>query len=91
MCNYLSRYVPKLSEVSEPLRKLTEAETTFECGIREKSASQKLKELISKQQHLAFYDLRKPVVIQCDASTVGLRAVLIQEGKACGISLSLAL
>ncbi|KAL5481461.1 hypothetical protein EMCRGX_G021622 [Ephydatia muelleri] len=81
MCNYLSRYVPRLSEVSEPLRKLTEAEATFGWGVEEKSAFEKLKELISDQQRLAFYDVRKPVVIQCDASTVGLGAVLMQEGR----------
>ena len=38
MCNYLSRYVPRLSEVSEPLRRLTEAEATFGWGVEEKSA-----------------------------------------------------
>eukprot|EP00731_Ephydatia_muelleri_P024692 Em0016g963a len=81
MCNYLSRYVPRLSEVSEPLRRLTEAEATFGWGVEEKSAFEKLKELISDQQRLAFYDVRKPVVIQCDASTVGLGAVLMQEGR----------
>ena len=64
MCNYLSLYVPRLSEVSEPLRRLTEAEGTFGWGVEEKSAFEKLKELISDQQHLAFYDARKPVVIQ---------------------------
>ena len=81
MCNYLSRYVPRLSEVSEPLRRLTEAEATFGWGVEEKSAFEKLKELIRDQQRLAFYDVRKPVVIQCDTSTVGLRAVLMQEGQ----------
>ena len=28
----------------------------------------------------AFYDVRKPVVLQCDASTEDLRATLLQEG-----------
>ena len=53
----------------------------FGWGAEEKSAFEKLKEFISDQQRLAFYDVRKPVVIQCDASTVGLGAVLMQEGQ----------
>ena len=81
MCNYLSRYGPRLAEVSELLRRLTEAEATFGWGVEEKSAFEKLKELISDQQRLAFYNVKKPVVIQCDASTVGLGAVLMQEGR----------
>ena len=81
MCNYLSRYVPRLSEVSELLRRLTEAEATFGWGVEEKSAFEKLKELKNDQQRLAFYNVKKPVIIQCDASTVGLGAVLMQEGR----------
>ena len=30
---------------------------------------------------LAYYDVTKPVVIQCDASTSGLGAALLQEGR----------
>ena len=80
MCNYLARYIPKLSEESEPLRKLTESDSEFKWGEKEKQAFQNLKDLIAKQQLLAFYDVRKPVVLQCDASTECLGATLLQEG-----------
>eukprot|EP00731_Ephydatia_muelleri_P009792 Em0005g378a len=73
--------MPEPAGVSDVRRRLTEAEATFGWGVEEKSAFEKLKELISDQQRLAFYDVRKPVVIQCDASTVGLGAVLMQEGR----------
>ena len=43
MCNYLSRYVPRLSDVREPIRRLTEAEAMFGWGVKEKSAFEKLK------------------------------------------------
>ena len=72
MCNYLARYIPKLSEESKQLRKLTESESEFIWGDKEKQAFLKLKDLIAKQQLLAFYDVRKPVVLQCDASTEDL-------------------
>ena len=67
--------------VSEPLRRLTEAKAMFGWVVEEKSAFKKLKELLSVQQRLAFFDVRKPVVIQCNASTVGLGAVLMQEWR----------
>ena len=40
-----------------------------------------LKELICKKQLLTYYDVNKPVVIQCDASSVGMGATLLQDGK----------
>ena len=43
-------------------------------------AFDKVKELISEDQLLAFYDVTKPVVIQCDASGEGLGSTLLQEG-----------
>ena len=39
-----------------------------------------MKEFISEYQLLAFYDVTKPVVIQCDTSGEGLGATLLQEG-----------
>ena len=37
--------------------------------------------MISQEQFLTFYDVRKPVVLQCDASTEGLGATLLQGGR----------
>ena len=81
MCNYLSRFIPKLSQTSKPLRCLTENNTDFQWGASEQTAFNKVKELISEDQLLAFYDVTKPVVIQCDASGEGLGATLLQEGQ----------
>ena len=67
MCNYLSRFIPKLSQTSEPLRSLTENSTDFWWGTTQQMAFDKVKELVSEDQLLAFYDVTKPVVIQCDA------------------------
>ena len=50
MCNYLARYIPKLSEESAPLRKLTESESEFKWGEKEKQAFLNLNDLIAKQQ-----------------------------------------
>ena len=81
MCNYLARFIPKLSQVSEPLRKLLEADQVFQWGNAEQKAFEDLKTLICEDQLLNFFDVIKPVVIQCDASTEGLGATLMQGGR----------
>jgi len=81
MCNYLAKFISNLSATSEPLRRLTEKSIEFQWGEEEQSAFEKLKDLICKDQILAFYDVSKPVLIQCDASTEGPGATLLQEGR----------
>ena len=81
MSNYLSRFIPNLSKVAEPLRRLTEIDAKFVWGTKEHAAFEELKTLISNDQLLAFYDVRKPIIIQCDASTEGLGATLLQDGR----------
>ena len=81
MCNYLARFIPKLSQASEPLRRLTEGEAEFQWGQTEQVAFDLLKSIIGQDQLLTFYDVNKPVVIQCDASGEGLGATLLQDGK----------
>ncbi|KAL5489015.1 hypothetical protein EMCRGX_G018055 [Ephydatia muelleri] len=81
MCNYLARFIPNLSWASESLRHLTEGNVEFAWGPDEQTAFSNIKDQISSDQLLAFYDVKKPVVIQCDASTEGLGATLLQEGR----------
>ena len=42
-----------------------------------KDGFRNLKDMISQEQLLTFYDVQEPVVIQCDASTEGLGATLL--------------
>ena len=78
MCKYIAKFIPNLLATSEPLRRLTEKIIEFQWGEEEQSAFEKL---ICKDQILAFYDVNKPVLIQCDASAEGLGATLLQEGR----------
>ena len=40
-----------------------------------------IRELITAAPVLAYYDVKREVTIQCDASHSGLGAVLLQEGR----------
>jgi hypothetical protein len=57
------------------------AETEFVWHHEQENSFSELKRLCSRQPVLAFYDVNKPVEIQCNASKDGLEAVLIQGGR----------
>ena len=78
---FLSRYIPGLSKVDAPLRGLEKADVLFHWDQPQQTSFEKIKELVSQSPVLQYYDVTKPVTIQCDASGKGLGAVLLQEGK----------
>ena len=56
---------------------------TFDCVVAgaEKRAYETLKQMLTSDKLLQYYDSRKPIVVQTDASTAGPGAVLMQEDK----------
>ena len=68
--NYLAKFLPRLSQVMEPLRRLTQTGVEWYWGV-----------LVTQAPVLAYYSPDKEIVIQCDASSLGLDAVLMREGR----------
>ena len=81
MTNYLAKFLPKLSDVSEPLRQLTRKEKEFHWSETHDKAFNDIKALVSKPPLLKYYEPEKPLLLQCDASEKGLGVSLMQEGK----------
>ena len=81
MVTYLAKFLPKLSTVMEPIRRLTKHDVEFEWSEEQNKAMDEIKRLVTTAPELAYYDPKKELVIQCDASSKGLGAVLLQEGK----------
>ena len=80
--NYMAKFMPNLSAESEPLRRLLKiVDKDFCWGVDQSTAYETLKRLLTSEQLLQYYDNRKPIVIQTDASTAGLGAVLMQQDK----------
>lgn len=79
--NYLAKFIPNMSTVTQPIRELLKKDNVFDWQSPQKHAFVKIKEILSAAPVLTFYDVAKPVVITCDASKSGLGALLLQEGK----------
>ena len=79
--NYLAKFLPRLSHVMEPLRRLTQTGVERHWEDGEEKAFSKVKHLVTQAPILAYYSPDKEHVIQCDASSSGLGAVILQEGR----------
>jgi hypothetical protein len=82
MTTYLSKFCPNFSTVTAPIRALLQKENEF-CWRPEVHgvAFSKLKNLLTNAPTLGYFDARKPIVCQSDASQAGLGAVILQDGR----------
>ena len=80
MVNYLSQYIPNMSEITAPLRTLLKKDIQWSWHNEHQKALERIKKVLTSSPVLHFYDIDKPVTLQVDASQGGLGACLIQEG-----------
>ena len=78
---YLSKFLPALSKVAEPLRRLTDKDAHYEWLDHHEEAFQTIKTMLTTTPVLKYYDVTEEVTIQCDASEKGLGATLLQNGQ----------
>ena len=78
MINQLNKFSPHIAHLSQPLRELLKADTTWLWTPHHEDAFCKLKEEISSSRVLAHYDVNAPTKISADASAYGLGSVLLQ-------------
>ena len=79
--NYLARYLPKLSEVMEPIRQLTKKDVPWNWSGAQDKALKTVKQLITAAPVLRYYDPDRELTVQCDASQTGLGATFMQHGQ----------
>ena len=80
MVNYLSRFLPHLSDVMKPLRDLTHKDAEWCWDDLQDKAWNDVKTLIASAPVLAYYKPTEVLEIQCDSSQSGLGAALMQNG-----------
>ena len=91
MVQYLSKFLPQLSTITEPLRQLGHRDTEWKWSAIHDSAVHKVKDLICKAPVLRYFDPAIELTLQCDASESGLGYALLQQGQpvafgACGMT-----
>jgi transposase InsO family protein len=81
MVTYLSKFIPNVSQKTEPLRRLIKNEVSFAWTKEQDEAYQKILKELSQPPTLSFADETKPFLMMVDASQHGLGACLMQEGS----------
>ncbi|XP_037028486.1 uncharacterized protein K02A2.6-like [Bradysia coprophila] len=83
LVNYVGKFIPNLATTAEPLSKLNRKGAHFRWEDEQKDAFEKLKNQLTSDTVLGYYNVNDRTQIIADASPVGLGAVLIQF-KECG-------
>ena len=78
MVQYCGRFVPKLADISAPLRALTHKDAKWTWGPRQKQAFENLKHVLTTETTMAYFDSSKNTELYVDASPFGLGAILTQ-------------
>lgn len=81
MCTYLGRFLKNLSSESKSLRQLIQNKSEWKWSEQEDQEFQKLKDMVLNAKTQKYYDLNKPVIVECDSSSTGLGAVMYQNNE----------
>lgn len=81
MINFLAPHIPNMANITAPLRDLVKDNIHFQWGPEADSAWKQIKDILSTNPILQFFDPAVKSVIQADASQNGLGACLMQKGK----------
>lgn len=79
MVNFYRRFIPNVAELAAPLNQLRRKGEKWQWGPPQQEAFDKLKECIMQPPVLRMPDFGKPFILQTDASSMAVAAVLSQE------------
>jgi hypothetical protein len=80
LAGYYRRFIEGFLKISKPMSELLEKDKQFEWTPTCEASFQELKKRLMTMPVLVMPDMEKPFSIYCDASSQGLRCVLMQDG-----------
>ena len=81
MINFLTRYSPKLADLTDPLCQLCRLLAEFHPTKEVKETFHQIQQELSKNIQLPYFDSNSDTTLQTDSSTRGLGAVILQHGN----------
>ena len=81
LTNLFIKFIQGYANLAKPLTDLSKKDAKFDWTFTCDSAFKALKRALTTAPVLAFPDIDKPFELVCDASGIGLGAVLLQEGR----------
>ena len=78
MINYISKYTPEAPQVCKPLCELISIQSDYNWHQHHTDTFNKAKTLVNKDCYLCFYNPNKSLLIETDASKVGLGQAMLQ-------------
>ena len=81
MINYLIKFLPRLTKLSEPIRELIKEKVPFKWGPEHQESFAMLKKELVRAPVLTYYNPQKETILQRDASTKGLGACLLLDKR----------
>lgn len=79
MITYVSKFIPNVSQITNPLRELIKGKNLWRWEKEQNDAFEKLKSILISKPVLQYFDANTPVVLSVDASKDGVGAVLLQN------------
>ena len=61
--NYLSKFIPNMSQVTEPIRLLLRQDIEFQWNYEQETAFNQIKEILTCNPVLKYFDVSKPVTV----------------------------
>lgn len=81
MVNYVSKFIPKLSEMATNLRELNKQDVAWSWDAEKQKAYNAIKDAIAHAPTLKYFNPVQPITLTCDASKAGLGAACLQDGE----------
>ena len=81
LANYMSKFLNKLADISDPLNQLTHKHKEFQWTSAHDEAFETIKKAVTEAPILKYCNSSEETILQCDALSIGLGEVVMQDER----------